>query len=76
MPSVRIGRQLRFSREAIELWAQNVTNTQYEQVAFSTPFQGSGSVANVQAFGGTANQTISAFLAEPRTYGVTLRGKF
>jgi outer membrane receptor protein involved in Fe transport len=61
---------------AIELWAQNLTNTQYEQVAFSTPFQGSNSVANVQAFGGTANQTISAFLAEPRTYGVTLRGKF
>lgn len=61
---------------AIELWAQNLTNTQYEQVAFNTPFQGSGSVANVQAFGGTANQTISAFLAEPRTYGVTLRGKF
>jgi iron complex outermembrane receptor protein len=61
---------------AIELWAQNVFNKNYTQVAFNSPFQGAGSVANTQAFGTVANQTFSAYLAEPRTYGLTLRGKF
>lgn len=65
---------------AIELWAQNLLDQNYAQVAFNTPFQGSNSVAHVTNFGSpsfaTANQLFSAFLAEPRTFGVTLRGKF
>ena len=61
---------------AIEFWAQNVFNKQYIQVAFNTPFQGAGSSANVASFGGTGNALYSAFLAEPRTYGVTLRSRF
>ena len=61
---------------AIEFWAQNVLDKDYIQVAFNTPFQGAGSRANVQRFGGTANALYSAFLAEPRTYGVTLRSRF
>ena len=52
-------------------------NKDYIQVAFNTPFQGAGSVANTQAFGDDQQRScISAFLAEPRTYGVTLRSRF
>jgi iron complex outermembrane receptor protein len=61
---------------AVELWAQNVFNKDYIQVAFNTPFQGAGSRANAAAYGGTSNALYSAFLAEPRTYGVTLRSRF
>lgn len=61
----------------IELWAQNIFNKQYAQVAFNSPFQEggvSGAFADPQFPGG--RQIFSQFLAEPRTYGVTLRGKF
>ena len=62
---------------AIEIWAQNVFNKQYAQVAFSSPFQAgttSAPFTDPQYPGG--RQLISQFLAEPRTFGVTLRGKF
>jgi len=62
---------------AIELWAQNLFNKQYAQVAFNSPFQAGASSApftDPQYPGG--RQIFSQFLAEPRTYGVTLRGKF
>lgn len=62
---------------SIELWAQNLTNKQYAQVAFSSPFQagtGSAPFTDPQYPGG--RQLFSQFLAEPRTFGVTLRGKF
>ena len=63
----------------IELWAQNIFNKQYAQVAFNSPFQEGGTstgtaFADPQYPGG--RQLFSQFLAEPRTYGVTLRGKF
>lgn len=48
---------------SIEGWVQNLFDQQYTQVAFNTPFV-------------APQQTYSAFLAEPRTYGVTVRGKF
>ena len=47
----------------VELWANNLFDEQYTQVAFNTPFI-------------APQQTYSAFLAEPRTYGVTVRGRF
>ena len=50
-------------RFSIEGWVQNLFDKQYTQVAFNTPF-----IAE--------QQTYSAFLAEPRTYGVTVRGEF
>ena len=50
-------------RFAIEGWVQNLFDTQYSQVAFNTPFV-------------APQQTYSAFLAEPRTYGITVRGSF
>ena len=74
--NARIGLRGRDQLWALEFWAQNVFNQDYIQVAFNSPFQGAGSVANVQRFGGTANALYSAFLAEPRTYGVTLRSRF
>ena len=74
--NARVGLRGKDLRYAIEFWGQNVFNQNYTQVAFNTPFQGSGSAARVQAFGGTGNQLFSAFLAEPRTYGVTVRARF
>ena len=65
---------------AVELWAQNLLDTKYQQVAFSMPFQGAGSQSQVQAFGAPAyavgNAVFGSFLAEPRTYGLTLRTRF
>jgi outer membrane receptor protein involved in Fe transport len=61
---------------SIEAWAQNLLNQDYQQVAFNAPFQGAGSLAQVQRFGGVGNQIFSSFLAEPRTYGVTVRKRF
>jgi len=76
----RIGIRGPDQRWAVELWAQNLLDTDYQQVAFSTPFQGAGSLSQVQSFGApayaTANSLFSSFLAEPRTYGLTLRTKF
>ncbi len=61
--NARIGLRGPDERYAIELFAQNVFDKRYTQVAFNTPFV-------------APQQTYSAFLAEPRTYGVTVRGKF
>jgi iron complex outermembrane recepter protein len=62
---------------SIEFWGQNVFNVQYAQVAFNSPFQEGAATAafqDPQYPGG--RQLFSQFLAEPRTYGITLRGKF
>jgi len=78
--NVRVGVRGPDERWAVEFWGQNVFNTKYTQVAFNTPLQGAGSVAQVQAIGAPSfaagTQLFSAYLAEPRTYGITLRGKF
>ncbi|KRB42470.1 TonB-dependent receptor [Phenylobacterium sp. Root700] len=49
------------ARWAVELWAANLTDTQYVQTAYDAPFQ-AGSV--------------DAFLGAPRTFGVTLRASY
>jgi outer membrane receptor protein involved in Fe transport len=78
--NARIGIRGPEQRWSVELWAQNLFNQDYQQVAFNTPFQGSNSVAQVRNFGSpsfaTANQLFSSFLAEPRTYGITGRFRF
>jgi iron complex outermembrane receptor protein len=78
--NARVGLRGPAQQWSLELWAQNLFNTDYQQVAFNTPFQGSNSRAHVQAFGSpsfaTANQLFSSFLAEPRTYGITGRFRF
>ncbi len=75
--NARIGVRGPEDRWAVEFWGQNIFNTDYTQVAFNSPLQGSGSLAQVQAGSSAAGtQLFSAYLAEPRTYGITLRGKF
>ena len=79
--NARIGIRGPDQRWAIEFWGQNIFNTNYTQVAFSTPFQAASTTPGATAGfpadvypGGT--QVFSAFLAEPRTYGITVRGRF
>jgi iron complex outermembrane recepter protein len=52
---------------AIEVWAENLLNTNYKQVAFNSGFQ------NVPT---NATGVLDAFLGAPRTFGGTLRIKF
>jgi len=75
--NARIGLRAPDRRWSIEAWAQNLLNQDYQQVAFNAPFQGAGSLAQTIQLGTTpANQIFNSFIAEPRTYGVTLRGRF
>jgi outer membrane receptor protein involved in Fe transport len=83
--NARIGLRGPEQRWAVEFWGQNILNTKYTQIGFNSPLQGSGpcnsTVAQLgQTCGGNivgmVNQNFSAYLAEPRTYGITLRGKF
>ncbi len=80
--NARLGLRGPGQRWAIELWAQNLFDTDYQQVAFNAPFQGSNSVAHVTSPGfgapsfATANQLFASFLAEPRTFGITGRFRF
>jgi outer membrane receptor protein involved in Fe transport len=60
----------------LEFWAQNLFDKNFEQVAFDAPLQGTGTTRGVEAgFYPRATQLYGAFLGEPRTFGVTLRGK-
>ena len=73
----RIGIRGKEERWAIELWAQNLLNQNYAQVVFNSPFQEGATGApftDPQYPGG--RQLFSAYLAEPRTYGITLRTRF
>ncbi|MDP1908127.1 MAG: TonB-dependent receptor, partial [Hyphomicrobium sp.] len=65
---------------AVELWSQNLFNKNYKQVAFDVPLQGScterGALNNFCSPNpGRSTQLFGAFLGEPRTYGLTLRGR-
>ncbi len=53
----------------IELWAKNLFDEDYIQVAFDAPLQGSGT-------GPESTQTFGTFLGNPRTVGLTLRKQF
>ena len=62
---------------SLEFWAQNVFDKNFKQVAFNAPVQGSNtSAAQTAQFGTPGTQLFGAFLAEPRTYGLTVRTKF
>jgi outer membrane receptor protein involved in Fe transport len=78
--NARIGIRGPGERWSLELWAQNLFNVDYQQVAFNAPFQGANSRAQITAFGApgfaTANQLFSSYLAEPRTFGITGRYRF
>jgi iron complex outermembrane receptor protein len=81
----RIGLHGPDNRWGVELWAQNLLDTKYKQVAFDMPVQG-GCTENgaLNGFCGVlanytiptrAQQLFGAFLGEPRTFGLTIRGK-
>ena len=75
--NARIGIQGAERNWAFELWAQNLFDTNYLQVAFDAFAQGSGTQRGVeQGFYTRSNQLFGAFLAEPRTFGATLRYKW
>jgi outer membrane receptor protein involved in Fe transport len=75
--NARVGVRGKGERWALEFWAQNIFNTDYTQVAFNSPFQEGARTAaftDPQFPGG--RQIFSAFLAEPRTFGLTGRFRF
>jgi outer membrane receptor protein involved in Fe transport len=80
--NARVGLHGADDRWAIEFWAQNLLDKNFLQVAFDAPIQGSCTTRGALAgFCGSpmpsrATQLYGAFLGEPRTFGVTLRGKF
>ncbi|HVF93204.1 MAG TPA: TonB-dependent receptor, partial [Sphingomonas sp.] len=75
--NARIGLRGSDKSWSIEAFAQNLLNQDYQQVAFNAPFQGAGSLAQTLKFGTSpANQIFTSYLAEPRTYGLTLRTRF
>ena len=57
----------RDGRFSAEIWAENLLNTNYQQVAFNSGFQ------NVPT---NATGVLDAFLGAPRTFGGTLRVKY
>lgn len=67
--NARIGFGTSSESWTLELWAQNLTDEEYIQVAFDATLQGSSA-------GPVPTSTIDAFLGAPRTYGVTARFKF
>ena len=77
--NARVGIRGAEERWSLELWAQNLFDKDYAQVAFNSPFQEGATSPNAnfsdpQYPGG--RQLFSQFLAEPRTYGATVRFKF
>jgi outer membrane receptor protein involved in Fe transport len=56
-------------RWRFEVWAQNLFDQTYRQVAIDAPLQGSGT-------GPGSTQTFAAFLGDPRLWGATVRVKF
>jgi iron complex outermembrane receptor protein len=83
----RVGISGRDDMWSVELWAQNIFNRKYKQVAFDAPLQGSCTERGAQAgycnallpgtgFPNRTTQLFGAFLGEPRTFGVTFRAKW
>ena len=75
--NARIGIRGDKERWSLEFWTQNAFNQNFTQVAFNSPFQAGPTVpafSGAQFPGGT--QIFSAYLGEPRTYGLTLRTRF
>ena len=75
--NARVGIRGAEERWALELWAQNIFDEDYAQVAFNSPFQaGTTSAPFVDPQYPGGRQIFSQFLAEPRTYGITGRFRF
>ena len=63
--NARVGVSLPGDRISVELWGRNLTNEITRGITFNTPLTGSG-IATSR----------SAFIEDPRTYGITVRGEF
>jgi iron complex outermembrane recepter protein len=75
--NARLGLHAAENRWGIEFWAQNVFDTNYQQIAFDMPLQGSGTTALVaNGSAASASTLYGNFLGEPRTFGVTVKTKF
>ncbi len=66
---------------SVEIWGQNLFNTKYQQISADAPGQGSGTFRAVASpattgLAATANQLFISFPGEPRTFGITVRGRF
>ena len=75
--NARVGIRGPQERWSLEFWTQNLLDEDYTQVAFNSPFQAGTTAApfvDPQFPGG--RQIFSAYLAEPRTFGVTGRFRF
>jgi outer membrane receptor protein involved in Fe transport len=77
----RIGFGSADERWTVEIWGNNLTDEEYNQVVFNAPLQGTAFQTTVQPNGTYYNpaldtQTYNAFLGAPRTYGVTLRVRY
>lgn len=57
----------------VEFFMRNVFDTDFIQVAFDAPLQGAGTARNTIL---PNTQTVNAFLAEPRVFGINVRGSF
>jgi outer membrane receptor protein involved in Fe transport len=66
LANARIAFSPRDEHWALEVWSENLLNTNYKQVAFNSGFQ------NVPT---NATGVLDAFLGAPRTFGATLRIK-
>jgi outer membrane receptor protein involved in Fe transport len=78
--NARLGVRGRNNSWSIELWAQNLLDQNYKQVAFDAPLQGSCTTRGaINGFcspvPNRSTQLYGAFLGEPRTFGITFRGK-
>ncbi|MFM5922875.1 MAG: TonB-dependent receptor [Novosphingobium sp.] len=76
--NARLGLRGPGQKWSLEFWVQNLFDKDYAQVAFNTPFQAGTAAApfnDANNYPG-GSQLFSQFLAEPRTLGVTVRGKF
>ncbi|PTQ13373.1 TonB-dependent receptor [Sphingomonas oleivorans] len=78
--NARIGVRHADAGWSLEFWANNLFDTLYKQVAFDAPVQPGGAFNTArgvaQGYQATGTQLYGAFLAEPRTYGVTARTRF
>ena len=61
----------------VELWANNLFDEDYYQIAFDAFGQGTGTQRGVESgFYARSNQLFGVFMGDPRMYGLTLRGRF
>ena len=72
----RVGLGTADDRIRVELFGQNLTDEEYNQVVFNQTLQGTAFPATGAYNPAADTVTYGSFLGQPRTYGVTLRVKY